>query len=112
MIAEALESPHSVFKVQNLQNRGCSSSSGHLPRHVGKSFVRRSVAFNLDSKASMDLGVIYGKWISVAELFLAARDPKFVANQLAAMGRAKGPRYKLKSAKVESSLVMLLTKAP
>ena len=68
-------------------------------RYAGKSEMLESLAFVLERQDAIDLGADYCGMITTAEVYLGSRDPRLKDDLGKAVGRAKGPRYKVISVK-------------
>ena len=68
-------------------------------KDIGKSVACKSIAFLLEPTVGVKLGDQFGKLITTAELYTASRDPRFADDLGRAVGRARGPKMKMKSIK-------------
>ena len=66
---------------------------------ASRSPIIDSVAFQLDPESALALGDAYSSTITSAEFYAASRDEAFAEDLERAVGRAKGPRYRLRALK-------------
>ena len=71
----------------------------HNDGDLESSQISQSIAFNLRPMQAAELGENYGQVITAVELYAASRDPSLRNNVGRAVGRAKGPRYRLRALK-------------
>ena len=83
---EEAESKAEVWQSQHRSNAEC----------LQKSIIDVSIAFKLRPEQSEQLGADFGKVITAVEIYSASRDPKWSGEIEQAIGRAKGPRLKLR----------------